>query len=45
LHSKKGFETELLLSQILNFRAYKRHITVISTRLVLKLYKNKNLRC
>jgi len=38
---KNYFETGLLLNQRLSFKAYKTYITAI----VLKLYKNKNLRC
>jgi len=45
LRNKNDFETELVLSQGLSFKAYKMYITTIFTRLVAKLYKNKNLRC
>ena len=43
--SGEDFETELLLSQGLIFKAYKMYITAIFTHLIAKLYKNKNLRC
>jgi len=43
LNSDYGiFETGLLLSQSLSFKAYKIYIT--TTHLVSKLYKNKHLR-
>jgi len=45
LRNKKEFETGLLLSQGLSFKAYKTYIIVTFTQLVLKLYKKKNLRC
>ena len=43
LRNKKGFETELLLSEGLSFKVHKMNITAIFTRLVARLYKN--LRC
>jgi len=45
LRNKKYFENELLLSQGLSFNAHKLYITAIFTHLVVKLYKNKTLRC
>jgi len=45
IRNKKDFKTELLLSQGMSFKAYKLYITAIFTHLVVKLYKNKNLRC
>ena len=45
LRNKKYFENELVLSQGLSFNAHKLHITAIFTHLVVKLYKNKTLRC
>jgi len=45
LCNKKDFGTGLLHEQSLSFKAYKMYITAMSTHLVLKLYKNKNLRC
>jgi len=44
LRNKKHFETGLHCSQILSLKACKTYITVILTHLVLKLYKNTNLR-
>jgi len=44
LWCNKDFETGLLLSQSLSFKAYKMYITAIFTHLVLKLHKNKKLR-
>jgi len=41
----KKTETGLLLSQGLSFKTYKTYITVTFAHFVLKLYKNKNLRC
>ena len=41
----KKTETELLVGQVMSFKAYKMYITAIFTHLVAKLYKNKNLRC
>jgi len=43
LRNNKYFETGLLLSQSLSFKAYKTYITATLTHLVSKLYENKNL--
>jgi len=45
LRNKKYFETELLLSQGLTFKACKIYIIAIFTHLFAKLHKYKNLRC
>jgi len=44
LRNQKDFETRLLLSQSLSFNVHKTYTIAILTRLVLKLYKNTNLR-
>ena len=36
---------EFLLSQGMSLKAYKMYITATFTHLIVKLYKNKNLRC
>ena len=43
--TKKYFETGSFFSQSLIFKTYKTYNHAIFTHLVLKLYKNKNLRC
>jgi len=43
LRNKNDFETRLLLSQSLRFKAHEKYITAIFTHLLLKLYKNTNL--
>jgi len=45
LRNKKGFRIGLLHGQSLSFKAYKANMTAIFAHLVLKLYKNKSLRC
>jgi len=45
LRKKNDFRTELLFSQGLSLKAYKMYTTAIFTQLVVKLNKNKNLRC
>jgi len=44
LHNKKNFETGLLLGQSWSFKVHKLYIIATFTHLVLKLYKNENVR-
>jgi len=44
LRNKKDFDTELLPSQGISFKAYKMCITAIFTQSVAKLYRHKILR-